>query len=71
MSYGKPLTSEEYSHHFGGKPPQVVGTDPINPVRKNSKGKYFFWCNYWHDMYGPFDTHEDAVNALTEFAHSL
>lgn len=34
-------------------------------------GKWYFWNEVWSDAEGPFDTEEEARNALDEYAARL
>ena len=43
--------------------------DPV--YYDNSDGKWYFYNELWTDSYGPFETEEEARDALKQYAKTL
>lgn len=44
--------------------------ESMNPVHE-SQGKWWFWDETWANEIGPYNTEEEANQALTHYAQSL
>ncbi len=40
----------------------------MSPIHKGKDGKWYFWDETWAFKHGPFDTEEEAQEALNKYA---
>lgn len=45
--------------------------EPQNPIHKDLDGKWYFWDETWADRYGPYNTEEEANEALERYGDYL
>ncbi len=46
-------------------------SDPADPLRRDDRGRWWFWNEIWADLLGPYDSEAAAVQAAQDYAKSL